>query len=131
MPDYVQRPTFFEGQILSGADLNLSVQYGRDADARHLRLQHTWGIVSGLELTGEDRTLDSGGQQRAYKEVTLGSGLFVDGTGLATVVTEGMRVPEDEFRDAGVVVNDPSAWYPVFVTAGSAAAQGASGPTGG
>jgi hypothetical protein len=131
MPDYVQRPTFFEGQIVGGADLNLSLQYGRDGDARHLRLQHTWGIVSGLDLGGEERTIDSGGQKRAYKEVMLASGVFVDGTGRASVITEPMRVPEDEFRDAGVVVNDPATFYPVFVTSGDTAERVASGPLGG
>ncbi|NOT27621.1 MAG: hypothetical protein HOP16_16160 [Acidobacteria bacterium] len=130
MPDYVQRPTFFEGQIVGGADLNLTLQYGRDADARHLRLQHTWGIVWGLELTGEDRTIDIGGTKRAYKEVTLASGVFVDGTGRASVVTEPMRVPEDEFRDAGVVVNDAATFYPVFITSGDSPEQVASGPLG-
>ena len=69
MPDYVTRATFFEGQVVSGADLNLTVSYDRDAAARHLRLQHTWGIVTGLEMTLELTTFREGGYHAGPRQL--------------------------------------------------------------
>ena len=115
MADYVKRAAFFEGQIVAAADLNLASAYDRDALARHLRLQHTWGIVTGLELTGADRTTSAASGSKPYQEVTVGPGAAVDGTGRMIVVTEDTRVPDEQFAEMGVAISDPDAWYPVFL----------------
>src|SRR5262245_51582958 len=112
MPDFVKRATFYEGQIVGAADLNLGISYDRDALARHQRLAHSWGIVDGLELDGMSRTMPSG---EAYQEITVAPGFAVDGTGRAIVVTEQTRVPEDLFDDLNFAIADPDAWYPVLL----------------
>jgi hypothetical protein len=127
MADYVKRATFFEGQIVGAADLNLAVDAERDAVARHLRLQHSWGIVSGLELDGADRTTTSG---QPYKEVSVAPGLAVDGTGRAIVVTESTRAPEELFDDSNIAIADPEARYPVFLIGRDAETRETSGPAG-
>jgi hypothetical protein len=127
MPDFVKRASFYEGQIVGAADLNLAVSYDRDSSARHLRLQHTWGIVSGLEITGTPRTTPGG---KPYKEVTVAPGVAVDGTGRAIVATEPTRAPEERFIDLGVVIDDPDAWYPVFLQGRDEESRGPSTPSG-
>ena len=49
----IQRPTFYEGQILGSQDLSRSVEYCREQDSRHERYLHTWGLAYGLELQQE------------------------------------------------------------------------------
>jgi len=118
MGDSIKRPTFYEGQILAATDLEASVQYARNQRARHDRLQHSWGIVEGLRLNPEERQTDSG---VAYIEVSLEPGMAIDGSGRQLVVTEGLRLSRDDFRQAGVVsltgdAADPPT-YPIFLTA--------------
>jgi hypothetical protein len=125
VPDYVNRASFFEGQVIGAADLNLVVSYDRSAMGRHLRLQHSEGIVVGLELDGADRTTALGQQ---YKEVTCASGMAVDGTGLTIVVTEQTRVPEELFDELNVAIADPLAWYPVLLRGRDVQMQEATGP---
>ena len=132
MPDFIQRAAFFEGQVIGADDLNLAVSYERDALARHLRLQHTWGIVSGLELTKAARTTIATSGSKPYVEVTLGTGVAVDGTGRAIVVTEPTRVPDELFEAIGVATpNDPDAYYPVFLEGPDAVAPDTASPTSG
>lgn len=115
MTDYIKRAAFFEGQIVGAGDLNLAVSYDRDARARHLRQQHTWGIVTGLELVEASRTTSSATGSKPYKEVTVAPGIAVDGTGRTIVATEELRVAEELFRDSNVAISDAEAWYPVFL----------------
>lgn len=49
-PGGVQRPTFFEGQIIAAADLNAAVETGQVGLAQHERYLHLPGIAAGLEL---------------------------------------------------------------------------------
>src|SRR5688572_24691007 len=130
MADYVTRASYFEGQVLAASDLNLSASYDRDADARHLRLQHTWGIVSGLALTGTDRTTSAASGSKPYQEVAVEAGVAVDGTGRTIVVTELTRVADEEFVAMGVAISDPDAWYPVFLQGRDLNAFETSGVTG-
>lgn len=118
----VERPTFFEGQVLSAADLERAVGYGRDARGRHLRYQHSWGIVTGLELTGEERTTADGSD--TYVAVTLSPGLAVDGHGREVVVADESELSEALFIQLNVLkAGDPTAYYPVFLTAADEEAE--------
>jgi hypothetical protein len=108
----VERPTFYEGQVLGAADLELGVGYARDALARHQRHQHLWGIVAGLDLETADRTTAGGDP---YQEVTVSPGLAIDGTGRAIVVAEPARLSESLFDQLNVAIADPEAWYPIFL----------------
>ena len=109
----VQRPTFFEGQIIAAADLNAAVETARVGLAQHERYLHLPGIAEGLELSATDRETLSGD---AYKDVTVTAGLAVDGNGRHLALIESERLSEDVFDQANVAISDSAAWYPVFLT---------------
>lgn len=107
-----QRPTFWEGQILAGADLDAIVTAAADRDARHDRYLHDWGIAEGLDLTKVSRTDDNGDP---YVEVTLQPGVAVDGTGREIVVAAPVRLSEPRFFEANGASPDPQGFYPVLL----------------
>jgi hypothetical protein len=109
----IQRATFFEGQILSAADLNAVVDGARGAMAQHKRYLHLPGIGEGLQLVATERTTLAGD---TYQDVVVQPGLAVDGNGRHLVVREAERLSEDGFDQLNVAINDPLAWYPVFLT---------------
>ena len=122
----ISRPVFTENQILSAADVNAIVSHARSARARHDRYQHSWGIADGLALIGTPRTDTLG----PYVEVSVSPGLATDGAGREIVLTDSMRVSEDEFDQRNITdsANDPAKhFYPVFIIGrdeqGSAAAR--------
>ena len=55
----VQRPTFYEGQIISAADLNAVVANAQVNDAQHERYLHLPGIAHGLQLEATEPILDA------------------------------------------------------------------------
>jgi hypothetical protein len=112
MATRIERPLFYEGQILAAADLTTTVDYGRDQSARDRRYLHTAGVAAGLKLTKVPRRT-SGGDD--YVEVMLEPGVAIDGTGLQVIVAERTRLDEREFLNARVL-DGPTAWYPVFLT---------------
>src|SRR5882724_1773128 len=101
----IERPSFFEQQILAADDLDAQVDYSRNALARHERSQHIWGVVEGLALTKDTNGF------------TVGPGIAVDGTGRQIVVEDTFLFTNQDFNDAGVqnVSDDPNQWYPVFI----------------
>jgi hypothetical protein len=116
MASMIERPSFYEGQILAGADLNAAVDHARGQAARHERYLHLWGIAQGLDLKGDDKKTASG---VAYKEITVTAGMAVDASGREIVVPADTRLPDEVFDQLNVSVGQlPGAvvWYPVFVT---------------
>ena len=104
----IQRPTFYDGEILDANDLNLSVSYARDQLARHERYFHSWGICNGFDLT-----FNSG-------VVTVAAGVAVDVEGRELVLLTAQQLDAADFLSAQVFDPDPTqkdAWYPVFVRA--------------
>lgn len=128
----IQRPSYFEGQVLSARDLGSAVDYARDRDQRHNVFLHRWGIASGLTLTKvalkNENNVD-------YVEVTVGAGLAIDGAGREVVVPEAFTLPAPDFQRSNVQVEDGDAWYPVVLryreepvqSTGSLGACGAAG----
>jgi hypothetical protein len=108
----VQRPTFFEGQIIAAADLNATVESARVGLAQHERYLHLPGIAEGLKLAATERQTLSGD---TYQDVTVTPGLAVDGNGRHLSLTEAERLSEDVFDQANVAISDPAARYPVFL----------------
>jgi hypothetical protein len=116
MASMIERPSFYEGQILAGADLNAAVDHARGQMARHERNLHLWGIAEGLELKADDKKTAKG---VAYKEISVTAGVAIDGSGREIVVPADTRVPDEVFDQLNVSVGQlPGAvvWYPVFVT---------------
>lgn len=101
----VERPTYFERQILGAADLEAQVGYARNALARHERHQHIWGVERGLALSKNATGFE------------IATGALVDGTGRQVVVGEPRQVDHREFDLAGVYVASDTAetWFPVFI----------------
>ena len=112
-PGAFRRPTFYEGQIISAADLNSVVMTAQIAIAQHERYLHLPGIAEGLQIEGTERTT-SGGE--TYQEVIVKPGLAVDGNGRHLAIASAERLSEDLFDDLGVAINDPLAYYPVFLS---------------
>lgn len=112
-PGAFRRPTFYEGQIISAADLNSVVMTAQVAIAQHERYLHLPGIAEGLQIEGTERTT-SGGE--TYQEVIVKPGLAVDGNGRHLAIATAERLSEDLFDDLGVAINDPLAYYPVFLS---------------
>lgn len=113
MSDPIVRPVFFEGQILAAADLEATVGHARGEAARDRRVLHTPGIATGLALTGQDRTTNTG---ERFQEITLSAGVAVDRTGRQIVLAADTRLDELLFVDQGVQVKkEVEALYPVFV----------------
>lgn len=123
----IERPRFYEGQVLGAVPLNGAVEYDRGGLARHERYEHLWGITEGLELKGEDRQTTAG---EAYKEVTVGPGVAVDGTGRQIVVTDTQRLSETAFRDLNIASKDADARYPVVLYGRDREATGGTSLTG-
>ena len=107
----LERPAFFEGQVLAAADLTSAVEYSRAEAARHDRYLHDWGIADGLELTSVAKT-DTAGK---YVEVTLQPGMAIDGTGREIVVPAPVRLSETDFAQVNGASPQAGAFYPVLL----------------
>lgn len=121
MSDLIERPSFYEGQILGAADLQAAVDHAAGQMARHERYLHLWGIASGLALAKQDRST-AGPPPVPYVEVTIKAGVAIDGTGREVVVADDMPLSEADFDQANVIggtsVTD---WFPVFLVGGDQA----------
>src|SRR5690606_37702024 len=92
MLPYIERPVFFENQVLGDEDLEAVVAYVRDRDRRHALGPHTWGIAFGLALLEQE-------EADGTLAVMLTPGIAVDGYGRLIVVERPLRVPEALLRD--------------------------------
>jgi hypothetical protein len=109
------RPVFSEAQVLAGADLTRIVDHAAEAQARHERTLHLWGITQGLELVPEP---DTAGAQ-PFVRVSLSAGAAVDGTGRQIVVAEPVPLDEGAFEQLNGTVAaaaPPDTWFPVFLS---------------
>jgi hypothetical protein len=111
----IDRPRYLEGQILAAADLEASQDHATNQLARHERALHDWGIAAGLALIGVARTAPPPGGQ-SYKDVTLGAGIAIDGTGREIVVSADQRLSEADFTQSNVSFGAAAnAWFPVYL----------------
>ena len=117
----LQRPVFYEGQVLAPADLTATVEEARGAAARHNRYLHDPGIAEGLALTKEKRTDPDTGQP--YYAITLQPGVAVDGTGREVVVADPVPLAEAMFRQVNGADPPTTQLYPVFLAGRDQAPQ--------
>ncbi len=103
--NYVDRPNFMEGQLLSAAELELTVTYARDALEDHDRFAHTLGIVDGMLL----QTIPAGAGANTPVAIVVTPGFAVDGQYRQIEIATQMALPSDAI--AGL----PSNPYPAFV----------------
>jgi hypothetical protein len=117
----IERPVFFEGQILGAADLQAAVDHAAGQMARHERYLHLWGIATGLTLEATGVTTASG---VSYVDVMIKSGVAIDGTGREIVLAGDMPLSEATFQDANVAVQPkPDDWFPVYLVGRDEAGQ--------
>ena len=108
-----ERPTFYNGQVITAPDLAGTVDHARARAARHDRYLHEWGIAEGLTLTTEPAT-DPDLDVPAVA-VTVQPGLAVDGTGRDVVVPAPVVLQEALFQEVNGADPDPRGSYPVFL----------------
>jgi hypothetical protein len=130
MAQPIERPSYFEGQILAARDLTGAVDYARGRAQRHDRLLHRWGIASGLEIVSEESRTE---QNVPFVALTVNPGVAIDGAGREVVLGEARRLQPQDFERSNVKVEDGAAWYPVFLrrTVAAAASTALSGPCAG
>ncbi len=112
MAQPIQRPSYFEGQILAARDLSSAVDYARGRADRHDQLLHRWGVAAGLALVEQAARTPSG---VAYVDVTVGAGVAIDGAGRELVLSDPYALRAIDFERSNVQVEDPGAWYPVLI----------------
>jgi hypothetical protein len=91
------RVNYFDGQMLSTADLRAEQDYHRNMRYLHNRLLHGWGVVEGLDVDGDGPA------------VHVGPGLAIDGRGRELVLPEPVRVD----LPPGAAVDEQTRWYVV------------------
>lgn len=100
----IQRPSFYEGQILGAEDLARGVDYAREQDARHDRYLHSWGLAEGFE----------GKEQNG--EWLLTPGYAIDSSGSPIISTQAIRLDVEVLaNDVLPGQSDSKKWFPVFV----------------
>jgi hypothetical protein len=77
----ISRVHYYQRQFLGAEDFNAEQAYHRDMRRRHNLAQHTWGIVTGVELIQKDRQGDP-----SAKDIFITPGFAVDGFGREIVV---------------------------------------------
>lgn len=113
MSNRIERPIFFEGQILGAADLSATVEYHRGQSARHNRYMHLWGIAKGLDAdVGKEVTE---GTVTYLESIAIKPGVAIDGTGREIVVPEAFKLDEGTFVRSNLAIADATALYPVFL----------------
>lgn len=81
----VERPAFFDGQMLNAADLGAAQEYHQQMRWLHNRSLHTWGIASGLQVGGK----------RGERKVSVQPGLALDSLGRELILSsaESLAIP--------------------------------------
>lgn len=87
----IERLNYYQGQYLRAQDFRDEQEYHRDLRRRHNLGQHTWGIVTGLELVEEDKEGGSG------KDVFIQPGMAVDGYGREIVLFAAHKLDTQDF----------------------------------
>ncbi|HKS72694.1 MAG TPA: hypothetical protein VJQ82_05815, partial [Terriglobales bacterium] len=92
----IERLHYYQLQYLGATDFDAEQNYHRDMLRRHNLGQHTWGIVTGLELV---QTLN-GGPNNAV-DVYVNPGMAVDGFGREIFVLQPYQLDVSLFQDFG------------------------------
>jgi len=91
----IERLNYYEGEFLGAVDFQAEQDYHRDMRRRHNLGQHTWGIVTGLDLA----QAPNGGMDGSTPEVDvyLQPGMAVDGLGREIVVLSQAQLMTEMF----------------------------------
>lgn len=103
MPKTIERPIYFEGQILGANDLQQSLEYARDENARHERYLHSWGIADGL------------GVLKQGDDFALQPGYAIDSSGAPIIVPRPIVLDRQQLRDEALLSGDEKGHFPLFI----------------
>jgi hypothetical protein len=92
----VERLNYYEGEFLGAVDFQAEQQYHREMRRRHNIGQHTWGIVSGLDLVQMPNGALSTTSQPTV-DILLQPGMAVDGFGREIIVLSKTLLTQDLF----------------------------------
>jgi hypothetical protein len=93
------RPRFFNGQLLTAADLQAEQDYSRKMMRRHNRCFHGTGIVTGLRVAA-----DSSSSTKDKPVITVSPGCAIDSHGQELSVCEALRCVLRARGSAGYVI---------------------------
>ena len=102
--NYVDRPAFAEGQLLAAADLELTVDYARDALEAHDATAHVPGVIDGMALVLQPNVPPVAGNA-----AFVAPGFAVDGNGRQLHIVTPMPIVTDP------LAGQPSNPYPAYV----------------
>ncbi len=91
----IERLNYYEGEFLGAVDFQAEQEYHRDMRRRHNLGQHTFGIVTGLELAQAPNGGTDG--SNVDVDVYLQPGMAVDGLGREIVVLNQVQLTADMF----------------------------------
>ena len=92
----IERLNYYEGEFLGAADFEAEQEYHRDMRRRHNVGQHTWGIVSGLDLVQiPNGATTPGGAPEV--DIYVQPGMAVDGFGREIVALNKTQLTQDLF----------------------------------
>jgi len=91
----IERLNYYEGEFLGATDFQAEQEYHRDMRRRHNLGQHTWGIVTGLDLAQPANGYTDG--STAEVDVYLQPGMAVDGFGREIVVLSQTQLTPEMF----------------------------------
>src|SRR5579859_1673647 len=95
----IERLNYYEGEFLGAADFQAEQEYHRDMRRRHNIGQHTWGIVSGLDLVQIPNGINVPGANPSLPEVDvyIQPGMAIDTFGREIVVLNKVQLTQDLF----------------------------------
>lgn len=95
----LERPSFFDGQLLESDDLSAMYDYHREMRWLHNRALHGWGIAAGFAVSGG----------KGDRVVTVAPGYAIDCRGIDLVLSrpQSMQIPPV----AGAATGGPARYY--------------------
>src|SRR5438309_1898726 len=91
----IERLNYYEGEFLGATDFQAEQEYHRDMRRRHNVGQHTWGIVSGLDLVLIPNGLTAANGPAV--DIYVQPGMAIDGFGREIVVLNKTQLTQDLF----------------------------------
>src|SRR6266513_787385 len=91
----IERLNYYEGEFLGALDFQAEQEYHRDMRRRHNVGQHTWGIVSGVDLVLIPNGLTAANGPAV--DIYVQPGIAIDGFGREIVVLNKTQLTQDLF----------------------------------
>jgi hypothetical protein len=92
----IERLNYYEGEFLGAVDFEAEQEYHREMRRRHNVGQHTWGIVSGLDLVQISNGAKTPGGQTEV-DIYVQPGMAVDGFGREVIALSRTQLTQDLF----------------------------------